>query len=59
MELERLHLSVHWCFIGGYKHYCMKSIPKIANLLKVLDEVIMKQLIPSVTGGTECSDIEF
>lgn len=37
----------------------MKSIPKIANLLKVLDEVIMKQLIPSVTGGTECSDIEF
>ena len=44
----------------------MRTIPNIANLLKVLDFAITKQfipsrkytLIPAITGGIRCSDVE-
>ena len=31
-----------------------RTIPNIANLLKRLDDVITKELIPAVTGGIKC-----
>ena len=49
------------CFIGRYKlklNYCVRTIPNIENLLKILEYVKTKQLIPSITGGIKCSNVE-
>ena len=36
----------------------MKTIPNIANLLKILDNVITKHFMPYITGGIKCSDVK-
>ena len=54
MKLERLYLSALSCFIGGYKYklnFFMRTTPNI-NLLKRLGDLITKQFIQSVTGGS-------
>ena len=48
-------------FISGFKHklnYCMRTIPGIKNQLKQLDDVISTELIPAITGGITCSNLE-
>ena len=46
--------AAYSCFVSGYKHkltYCMRTIPDIGHLLKQVDDVILTELIPAITGG--------
>ena len=46
-------------FVTGFKQkmaYSMRTIPKINNHLKRLDEVITTEFIPALTGGVNCSE---
>ena len=46
--------TAYICFLSGYKHkfnYYMRKIPAIGNLFRKVDEVILNELIPAITGG--------
>ena len=46
--------AVYMCFLSGYKHkfnYYTRTIPDIGKLLRKLDEVILTEFIPAITGG--------
>jgi len=50
--------AAYTCFTSGYKHkltYLMRTIPNISELLTPLDEIILNQFIPSITGDMKCS----
>ena len=64
VKVMRVLCKIEWCesqatysgFIKGFKHkpiYFMRAIPNIKNQIKQLDDVI-----PAITGGISCSDIE-
>ena len=46
--------AAYCCFVKGFKNkfsYMMRTIPKISNLLKSIDDVVTTQFIPAITGG--------
>ena len=46
--------EAYTCFTAGYKHklnYCMRTIPNISADLERVDEVILTEFIPAITGG--------
>ena len=47
------------CMIARHKpSNIMRTIPDISDQLNQLDEVITSELIPAITGGMHCSNIE-
>ena len=45
-------------FVSGFKHkmtYFMRTIPKMADALRPLDEKLNKEFIPAITEGHVCS----
>ena len=47
------------CMIARHKpSNVMRTIPDISDQLNQLDEVITSELIPAITGGIHCSNIE-
>ena len=46
--------AAYTCFLSGYKHkfnYYMRTIPGIGKLLRKVDEIILTEFIPAITGG--------
>ena len=53
--------AAYTCFISGYKHkltYYMRTIPNIGQLLMQIDNVIMTEFIPAISGGINISETE-
>ena len=53
--------AAYSCFTSGYKHkfnYCMRTIPNISHLMKEIDEIIMHEFIPAITGGVKINEME-
>ena len=54
-EIAKIEPQVAYtCFLSGYKHkldYYMRKIPGIGKLLRKVDEVILTEFIPAITGG--------
>ena len=53
--------SAYICFTSGFKHkitYYMRTIPNISHLLQKIDDVILANFIPAITGGKNVSEIE-
>ena len=52
--------SVYICFTSAFKHkitYYMRTIPNISNLLQKIDDVILADFIPAITGSKNVSEI--
>ena len=53
--------AAYYCFITAFKQkpsYIMRTIPDISDKLNQLDELIISEFIPAITGGIHCSVIE-
>ena len=54
-EIAKIEPQVAYtCFLSGYKHkfnYYMRTIPGIGKLSRKVDEVILTEFIPAITGG--------
>ena len=53
--------AAYTCFTSGYKqkfNYVLRTIPNISHLLQRVDDVINTCLIPALTGGEFCTEVE-
>ena len=53
--------AAYSCFVSGYKHkltYYMRTIPGISHLLQCIDDIILTEFIPAITGGIKVNQTE-
>ena len=53
--------AAYTCFLSGQKHklnYYIRTIPGTSNLLRKVDEVILTEFIPVITGGITITENE-
>ena len=53
--------SAYICFTTGLKHkimYYMRTVPKIGHLLQQIDDLILSDFIPAITGDIRVSELE-
>ena len=53
--------AAYTCFIGGFKHkltFLMRTVPGIVRFVKKIDEIILTEFIPAITGGIRINEVE-